>query len=557
MHTVTPDHRAGEPHHRFAPRTGQRVLAPVEPELAPSHQVEILYRLSDPALSELGLEEFLDELLLRVRDALEVDTVAILLYDPDAHELVARAAKGIEEEVEAGVRLPLGHGFAGRIAAERVPIFIADVDHADILNPILREKGIQSLLGIPLIVEGQLIGVLHVGSLHPRTFDQRDLAVLQVAAARAAPGIERARLSSALEREHRVAMVLQRSLLPKRLVDVVGVRTAARYLPATDEVGGDWYDVFELGRGRLGVAIGDVVGHGVRAAALMGQLRTALHAYAMQDYGPARTLELVDRFVQAMPDYAMATASYAVLEPDTGEVQIASAGHLPPVVVDREGGHVVEISPSAPLGAFSYGRVQEHEMSLRPGATLVLYTDGLVERPGIPLTDSIEQLVRVVRGSRSVEALVRTAVERMVPTRVLRDDVAIVAIQNSEISDELRLQLRADPKVLAEIRHVLRRWLRHQGADDSQTLEITLAVSEACTNAIEHAYSPAPAEFSLTATAHEGLLTFVVTDAGRWRPPRGQDRGRGLKIIRAAMDDVEVNSSDTGTEIVMQRRIAR
>ena len=555
MQPVTPDN-PWENRRRFAPRTGQRVLTPAEPELAPSDQLETLYRLSDPALSELDLNEFLDELLVRVREVLDVDTVAILLYDRETHELVARAAQGIEEEVEAGVRLPLGHGFAGRIAAERVAIFIPDVDHADILNPILREKGIRSLLGVPLVVEGELIGVLHVGSLSPREFGPRDLAVLQVAAARAAPGIERARLFSALEREHRVAMILQRSLLPKRLPDVVGVKTAARYLPATDEVGGDWYDVFELARGRLGLAIGDVVGHGVRAAALMGQLRTALHAYAMQDYGPARTLELVDRYIQGMPDYAMATAAYAVFEPDTGEVQIASAGHLPPVIVSRTGGRVVEITPSAPLGAFAYGRVQEQALLLGPGETLVLYTDGLIERPGTPLTDSIDALVDAVRASTSVEALVRRAVERLIPAGKLRDDVAIVAIQNSEIADDLHLQLRADPKVLAEVRHVLRRWLRHQGADDTQTLEITLAVSEACTNAIEHAYSPAPAEFSLTATVQDGVLRFVVSDGGRWRPPRGQDRGRGLTIIRAAMDDVEVKSSESGTEIVMRRRIA-
>ena len=232
---MTPEEPEANSHH-LAPRAGQTVLAPAEPGLAPSHQVEGFFRLSDPALSELGLDEFLDELLVRVRDALEADTVAILLYDADTNQLVARAAKGIEEEVDAGVRIPIGQGFAGRIAAERVAIFIADVDHADILNPILREKRIQSLLGIPLIVEGQLIGVLHVGSLRPRTFGQRDLAVLQVAAARAAPGIERARLFSALEREHRVAMVLQRSLLPKRLVDV-DRRGDRRPLPARDRRG--------------------------------------------------------------------------------------------------------------------------------------------------------------------------------------------------------------------------------------------------------------------------------------------------------------------------------
>ncbi|MFL5864150.1 MAG: SpoIIE family protein phosphatase [Solirubrobacteraceae bacterium] len=542
---------------RLAPRTGQVVLQPAGPELAPSHQVDGLYRLSDPALSELGLNEFLDELLVRVREALEVDTVAILLHDPATDQLVARAAKGIEEEVERGVRIPLGQGFAGRIAAERVAIFIADVDHADILNPILREKGIRSLLGVPLIVEGQLIGVLHVGSLIPRVFNQRDLAVLQVAAARAAPGIERARLISALEREHRVAMVLQRSLLPKRLVEVVGVETAARYLPATDDVGGDWYDVFELARGRLGVAIGDVVGHGVRAAALMGQLRTALHAYAMEDYGPGRTLELVDRYVQAMPDYAMATAAYAVLEPDTGAVRLASAGHLPPIVLGQNGARVIDCTPSAPLGAFSYGRVHEHALSVAPGDTLVMYTDGLVERPGTPLTESIDELVRVIRHCTSVEDLCYRAIDRMVPPGGLRDDVAIVAIQNGAITSDLRLSWPADPKVLVEIRTVLRRWLRHQGAGNAQTLEITLAVSEACTNAIEHAYSPAPAEFTLSATSRDGLLTFVVRDSGRWRAPRGSNRGRGLRIIRAAMDDVEVNSSDTGTDIVMHRRVRR
>ena len=125
------------------PGAGQIVLPPAAPFLAPADQVRILSGLSDPALSELGLDELLDEVLVRVQEALEADTVAILLYDPEAKQLVARAAKGIEEEVEQGVRLPLGRGFAGRIAAERVAIAIADVDHADILNPILREKGIR------------------------------------------------------------------------------------------------------------------------------------------------------------------------------------------------------------------------------------------------------------------------------------------------------------------------------------------------------------------------------------------------------------------------------
>ena len=138
--------------HAFEPGVGQVVLSPPGPDQLPTEQVRSLYWLSDPGLSELGLEQLLDELLVRTQDALRVDTVAILLLDDETSQLVARAAKGIEEEVEQGVRIPIGEGFAGRIAAERVAIFIADVNHADILNPILREKGIRSLLGVPLIV---------------------------------------------------------------------------------------------------------------------------------------------------------------------------------------------------------------------------------------------------------------------------------------------------------------------------------------------------------------------------------------------------------------------
>ena len=300
------------------------MLRPPSTSFAPPDQARNLYRLSDPALSELGLDELLTELLERVREALDVDTVAILLFDPETQQLVAQAARGIEEEVEQGVRIPIGGGFAGRIAAQRVPIFIADVNHADILNPILREKGIRSLLGVPMIVEGSLIGVLHIGSLTPRKFVSQDVLILQLAAVRAAPAIERARLYAALEREHRLATMLQRSLLPSRIPDVVGVSVAARYLPARDDVGGDWYDVIELPRGQLGLAIGDVVGHGVRAATLMGQIRTALRSYAFEGNGPGRALELVDRFVQGLGDNAMATAAYAVLDTATGGLRYAA-----------------------------------------------------------------------------------------------------------------------------------------------------------------------------------------------------------------------------------------
>ncbi|HEY3962009.1 MAG TPA: GAF domain-containing protein [Gaiellaceae bacterium] len=156
-----------------------------------------LQSLTDAALAHLELEPLLAALLERTREMLQADTCAILLLDKQTNELVARAAVGIEEEVEAGVRVPLGSGFAGRVAAERRPVVIDDVDHAEVSNPILREKGIKSLLGVPLLVAGHALGVLHVGMLEPRKFDQEDIDLLQLAADRAAIAIEHARLFEA------------------------------------------------------------------------------------------------------------------------------------------------------------------------------------------------------------------------------------------------------------------------------------------------------------------------------------------------------------------------
>jgi GAF domain-containing protein/anti-sigma regulatory factor (Ser/Thr protein kinase) len=537
---------------------GQVALTLDESISAPAEQIRDLSRLSDPALSELDFNALLNELLVRVRDLLGVDTAAILLLDRDRRELIARAAKGIEEEVERGVRIPLGQGFAGRIAKERVAIFIGDVDHADILNPILRQKGIRSLLGVPLIVEGDLIGVLHVGSLHPRVFDQRDLAILQFAAARAAPAIERARLVSALAREHGIAVTLQRSLLPRRLAEFAGVSIAARYLPARDEVGGDWYDVIPLARGQVGIAIGDVVGHGLDAATLMGQLRTALHAYAAEGHGPTRALELVDRFAGELGDTAMATATLAIFDTGSGSLRVASAGHPPPVVV-APGGEVrmLDVPPGPPLGAFGYDSCPECELSLGAGEILLLYTDGLIERPRAPLQAGIDALMGAIENARTAEDTCLLAMDRLVPGRGPRDDVAVLALRHEPVPARLELHLDADPKVLALVRRSVTRWLGAQGADHEVITEIIIAVSEACANAVEHAYGPGSGDFSLVAEPAEGEVRITVRDRGHWRPPRGRDRGRGLKIMEAAMDAVDVATDEQGTRITMTRRTSQ
>ena len=158
---------------------------------APTSALRKLQAVTDAALAHLSLDDLLDELLERIRDALEADTSALLMLDEERAELVARAAKGLEEEVERGTRIPFGKGFAGRIAATRDVVMIEDVDHSYVLNPILREKGVKSLLGAPLLVGDRVLGVVHVGTLSPRSFTPADVELLSVVSARAAIAIDR------------------------------------------------------------------------------------------------------------------------------------------------------------------------------------------------------------------------------------------------------------------------------------------------------------------------------------------------------------------------------
>jgi signal transduction histidine kinase len=212
-----------------------------------------LQLVTDAALSHLDLDELLAELLTRIRDTLETDTVAILLRDELRDELVARAAVGIEEEVEQGVRIPIGGGFAGKIAAERRPIVLDDVDHAHVLNPLLREKGIKSLAGVPLVFANETLGVLHVGSLTPRQFTKDEVDLLEIVADRVALAIEHARLFDA-ERRGRARLERAQSVMDAalgklgfddlvgelllRIRDILDVDTAAILLldEATDEL---------------------------------------------------------------------------------------------------------------------------------------------------------------------------------------------------------------------------------------------------------------------------------------------------------------------------------
>ncbi len=264
--------------------------------------------ITDAALSRLDDHELLAELLERTRAILRADTAAVLLLDFSSGELIAAAAAGLEEEVRQGVRIPVGRGFAGRIAAEQQPVILDHVDHDTVLNPILWDKEIRALMGVPLVAGGKVIGVLHVGSLTGRRFTGDDVELLQLAADRAATAV-----ASLMAQEDRIAAeALQRSLLPSALPVAEGAEMAVRYVPGAGVVGGDWYDVFTLPDGQLGVVIGDVAGSGLAAAVIMGRMRSALRAYALETADPAAVLAKLDAKMQHFEPGAVATVAYAV-----------------------------------------------------------------------------------------------------------------------------------------------------------------------------------------------------------------------------------------------------
>ncbi|HSD81629.1 MAG TPA: SpoIIE family protein phosphatase, partial [Solirubrobacteraceae bacterium] len=367
--------------------------------------------VTDVALSHLERDDLVAELLRRVRDLLGGDFAVLLLLDAEGRNLRVRSAIGLEEEVTADVAVPLGRGVAGSIAARARPRVIDDLRQVDARSPYLRERA-RSLVGVPLMVEGRVLGVMHVSSERVRAFDADDVELLQLVAERAARAIAHAAI---YEETRATAIALQRALLPERLPRIPGATVAARYLPGqrTLEVGGDWYDVLPLRDGRYALVVGDVMGRGVQAAAVMGQLRAALRAYLHSTAEPAAALAQLDALADDLEAVSFATLMIAAYDPAAGGFELASAGHPPPVARDA-GGHarLVEGATGPPLGAGTPER-RSHAGVLPPGGMLAGYTDGLLEVRGEDIDARLELLRATVASApddadAAAEHLLRT-----------------------------------------------------------------------------------------------------------------------------------------------------
>ena len=475
------------------------------------------------------------------------DACLIDLVEPDgsirrAATATAPAHEAWADDLEALSPPSKGHDSTAQEALRSGrPQVESEAGYSAVVVPL---KGRQGTLGVLWLVQaGPAVG--------PATVD-----LAEELARRASIAVENARLFA---RQRTVSETLQQSLLPERLPDIPGLTTAARYVPGGPDVdiGGDWYDVIQLPGAGIGLALGDVVGRGERAAALMGQLRNAVRAYAFEGQSPAEIMDNVNGLLLDAGSEHMATLIFGVLDAETGDFCYVNAGHPPPLLLTPEGdARYLDSSTGPPVGSLPTARYAEAGATLIPGATLLLYTDGLVEDRTTPLEEGLQRLHdAALGGPGDLEAFCSHIMRRVVGATPCDDDVAMLAVQLLALEDRLHLRVPAQPGALAPLRATLRRWLVRAGATEIEAYELLTACGEACTNAIRHASGPLRSEFEVEATLVDDGVEIRVRDQGSWRERRSDVGGRGLPIIEAYVDEFEITPSPSGTEVRMRRRL--
>ena len=390
-----------------------------------------------------------------------------------------------------------------------------------------------------------------------RTLTVEDQTLLSLICGRLGPALHRAHQ---VDEQRDTALALQRAILgPVQLPPGF----SARYEPATRplEVGGDWHDVIALPDGRIAIVVGDCVGHDLGAATVMGQLRSACRALLLQDASPGQVLTAMDRFADSVPGAEYTTVFCAILEPATGRLTYSAAGHPPGVVAHPDGAvTLLEGARSFPLATAPGADRREADYVLPPRSTLLLYTDGLVERRGRSLMDGIAAAgaALVSNSEDSLEDLATRLMAGLMPPGGYGDDVAVVLYRQPA---PLELAFPADTGQLRPVRARLRGWLEGCGLSTPLAQDALVAAGEAVANAIEHGHRDHPgAEIRLRASVTASLLRLVVADSGRWLPPGPEPapyRGKGLSLMRAMMDNVSIDATAAGTTVTMDVRIIR
>jgi PAS domain S-box-containing protein len=438
------------------------------------------------------------------------------------------------------------------------------------LDPALQEVFEQARRQLPLTVQpiespeapGQSSGVVAVltggGGVAlwlelrvPRRLSGEDRLLITVLVGHLGLAIQHVRQ---FEAARETSLTLQHAMLaPAKLPPGFAVR----YEPAVPplEIGGDWYDVLRIGDHRIGIIVGDCVGRGLSAAAVMGQLRASARALLLTGAEPARLLEELDAVAELIPDAFCTTVFLAVLDTESGEFSYSCAGHLPAILAAPGKAHtLISDARSVPLAVQRKASRPQAAVTLAPGSTLMLYTDGLVERRDVTLDDGIAHLGKTVAGAmnQTVDDIADAVLTELVPPDGYDDDIAIVVYRRPYAPLAIHRVVNADQ--LGELRHELAEWLNTAGVFEQRVADIVLAVNEAVANSIEHGYQDRKLGKIRIKGENDGARVRVkITDKGSWKPVSADSgaRGRGLLLIRAVSDWLEMDCTPKGTTVDM------
>ena len=414
---------------------------------------------------------------------------------------------------------------------------------------LLRALELKSAMIVPLIARERVIGTLTLVTAESgRRYDEEDLGVAEVLGVRIALAYQN---SQHYAREVRVADTLQQASLPPDLPQLPGIRIHATYVPgATEsEIGGDWYDAFLLPDGTIGITIGDVAGKGLRAAVAMGTVRQALRGAALDGLSPAAALTRVNRHL-CHEQTGMVTAVAATIDPIANRITYSSAGH-PPVIIASTNGDVHNLqTPGMPLGLFPETRYREEQHAITWGDLAVFYTDGLLENDR-NITAGERRLAEAAAEAANVASPnPALSIQHRVITGRPKDDVAVLTVALLPLPiEKIDVEAPALPSSARVLRQALRRLAIELGMSEEAIFPLLVAAGEAISNAIEHAYGVGEGSVHVQAARRNGKLVVEVSDSGSWRLPRNDGRGRGLPLMRAIVDEVDVRAGESGTTV--------
>lgn len=472
-----------------------------------------------------------------------------------------RGATALRLLVAASRELAASFEYAQTLAAVGrlvVPAFAAgfsvEVEEGEIRTTLARSGRLGGRCEtFPLVARGRRLGVMRIAEPSAAS-ESEDVAELwEELALRVAVAIDAAQVYA---REHHVADTLQRALLPERLPQDDRLAFDAAYLPGAEEaiVGGDWYDAFRLPDGRIAFSIGDVAGHGLRAAIVMGEVRQAFRAAALNPNSPSLVLERANTIVNMRANPVMVTATFGIVDPRDATVTYASAGHPAPVLALPGG--TVQLLPKdgVPLGIVDAIEASDWTFTIAPGALFAVYTDGLIEYAH-DVIDGERKLLEAVRAGvahRDPEPA-GALLNRVFAAQENTDDAAALTVAAADLrARTFAFSFTALPMAVPLVRRSLERFAERLGLDGDERFALLTATGEAVANAVEHAYPGPPGLVRVHAEPHDGTLTVTVEDEGKWKPTpaqRREERGRGLPLMRALMDGVEIRTDQTRTVV--------